>query len=115
MPFHLCLGILTPVDEFQYWYDVSRSGVSVEKKERADHIYELFKPISKDYGGLESMALEDAMELIDITQDTLDDVWKQTEYNPPYPETRMRHLMEIIGVCFYYLPLLFCCCVCLCV
>ncbi|XP_041357041.1 cytoplasmic dynein 2 heavy chain 1-like isoform X2 [Gigantopelta aegis] len=90
-------SILTPVDEFQYWYEVSKSGVSMDKKERAEHIHELFKPISKDYGGLESMALEDAMELIDITQDTLDDVWKQTEHNPTYPEQRMKHLMEIIA------------------
>ena len=43
------------------------------------------------------MSIAEAQELADITQDTLDDVWKQTEFDPPYPEKRMRHLMDVIG------------------
>ncbi|XP_064610087.1 cytoplasmic dynein 2 heavy chain 1-like isoform X3 [Liolophura sinensis] len=89
-------SILTPDDEFQFWADVSRSGGKAEVRERADHFSELFKPISKDYGGLDALSLQDAMELVEITQDTLDDVWKQTEFDP-YQETRMRHLMDVIG------------------
>ena len=49
----------------------------------------------QDYGGLDSLALGDAMELVELTQDTLDDLWKQSD--PPYPEARMRHLLDVIG------------------
>ncbi|XP_076446844.1 LOW QUALITY PROTEIN: cytoplasmic dynein 2 heavy chain 1-like [Babylonia areolata] len=88
-------GILTPMDEFQYWVDMSRSAPRAEQKEAAESYVELFKPISKDYGGLDSLALGDAMELVELTQDTLDDLWKQSD--PPYPESRMRHLLDVIA------------------
>ncbi|KAL3878520.1 hypothetical protein ACJMK2_030860 [Sinanodonta woodiana] len=88
-------SILTPVDEFQYWSDLARTGKG-NIHDKAEHFVELFKPISKDYGGLDAMALHDAMELVDITQDTLDDVWKQAEFDP-YPEARMKNLMDVIA------------------
>ena len=91
----LVTGILTPMDEFQYWQDIARSGASGDLKEAAESYVELFAPVSKDYGGLDALPLADSMELLEITQDTLDDVWKQGE--PPYKEERMRHLMEVIG------------------
>ncbi len=40
-------------------------------------------------------------DLVEVTQDTLDDVWKQTEHDPPYPESRMRHFMDVIGIIFH--------------
>ena len=83
------------MDEFEYWSDTARVGKG-DARERAEHFVELFKPISKDYGGLDAMSLQDAMEIVDITQDTLDDVWKQTEFDV-YPESRMKNLMEAIG------------------
>lgn len=94
--FLFLLGILSPVDEFDYWADMARVGKGGDR-ERAEQFVELFKPISKDYGGLDAMSLQDAMEMVDITQDTLDDVWRQTEFDP-YPENRMRHLMDCIGL-----------------
>lgn len=84
------------MDEFEYWQEMSKSGGKIEMKERAENFVELFKPISKDYGGLDSMSLNDAMELVELTQDTLDDVWKQTDFDP-YSENRMKHLMDVIG------------------
>jgi len=83
-------GILNPVDEFQYWGDLAK------RDERAATYVDLFKPISKDFGGLDAMSLQDVMELVDITQDTLDDVWKCIDYDL-YPEPRMKHLMDVIG------------------
>ena len=73
-----------------------------DEKERAAHIQELFQPVSKDYGGMDSLSLVEGMELVENTQDTLDDVWKQTEYDPPYPEARMKHLLDVLGE--FYLP-----------
>ena len=50
-------GILTPMDEFQYWQDVSRSAARAELKEAAESYVDLFKPISKvgDYFGIVSL------------------------------------------------------------
>jgi hypothetical protein len=90
-------GILTPTDEFQYWAEVAMSGNKLDIKERAQHFQELFQPIAKDFGSLDALSLGDAMELVELCQDTLDDVWKQTEDEQPYPEKRMKHLMDVIG------------------
>ena len=38
------------------------------------------------------------LDLVEVSQDTLDDVWKQTEHDPPYPQPRMKHLMDVIGM-----------------
>ena len=83
-------GILSPVDEFQYWGDMAK------RDERAAQFVETFKPISKEFGGLDTMEMHDVMELVEIAQDTLDDVWKCTDFEA-YPEPRMKHLMDIIG------------------
>ena len=57
----------------------------------------LMQPVSKDYNNLEAMGFPEVLELVDVTQDVLDDVWKQTDFDKPYPEKRMRHFMEVIG------------------
>uniref|UniRef100_A0A8C7E017 Dynein cytoplasmic 2 heavy chain 1 n=1 Tax=Oncorhynchus kisutch TaxID=8019 RepID=A0A8C7E017_ONCKI len=90
------LGILTPVDEFQYWADLSESGDRSTVRERAAHFSELFKPIEKDYSGLDGVCLADAVELVEVSRDTLDDVWRQNDHDP-FPETRMLRLMDVIG------------------
>ncbi|KAM3875467.1 cytoplasmic dynein 2 heavy chain 1 [Diretmus argenteus] len=90
------LGILNPSDEFQYWADLSVSGETSSVRERASHFIELFKPIEKEYGGLDGLSMSDAVDLVEQSRDTLDDVWRQTEYEP-YPETRMLRLMDVIG------------------
>ncbi|XP_076138461.1 cytoplasmic dynein 2 heavy chain 1 [Alosa pseudoharengus] len=90
------LGILIPGDEFQYWADVGQSAERASARDRAANFVELFKPIEKDYNNLDSVALPDAMELVDLTRDTVDDVWKQGDH-APYPETRMQRLMDVIG------------------
>jgi dynein heavy chain 2 len=91
--FSLYEGILSPVDEFQYWADMARSD------ERASQFVDLFKPISKEFGGLDTMDMQDVMELVEVAQDTLDDVWKCLDFDA-YPEARMKHLMDIIGMTF---------------
>lgn len=85
------------MDEFQFWMDVSSSGSNSTEKERAAHFYSLFQPITKEIAGMESLPLEDALELPALTQDALDDLWKQTEFDRPYSEARMRHVMEVFG------------------
>lgn len=40
--------------------------------------------------------MSDAVDLVELSRDTLDDVWRQTDFEP-YPETRMVRLMDVIG------------------
>uniref|UniRef100_A0A3Q4HAW8 Cytoplasmic dynein 2 heavy chain 1 n=1 Tax=Neolamprologus brichardi TaxID=32507 RepID=A0A3Q4HAW8_NEOBR len=90
------VGILTPSDEFQYWADLSESAEKSSLRERAQHFTEHFKPIQKEYDGLDSLSMSDVMDLVEQSRDALDDIWRQTDYDP-YPETRMVRLMDVIG------------------
>uniref|UniRef100_A0A3B4GDC8 Cytoplasmic dynein 2 heavy chain 1 n=1 Tax=Pundamilia nyererei TaxID=303518 RepID=A0A3B4GDC8_9CICH len=90
------LGILTPSDEFQYWADLSESAEKSSLRERSQHFTEHFKPIQKEYDGLDSLSMSDVMDLVEQSRDALDDIWRQTDYDP-YPETRMVRLMDVIG------------------
>lgn len=40
--------------------------------------------------------MADVVDLVEQSRDTLDDVWRQTDYDP-YPETRMVRLMDVTG------------------
>lgn len=40
--------------------------------------------------------MPDVGDLVEQSKDTLDDVWRQTDFEP-YPETRMVRLMDVIG------------------
>ncbi len=93
-------GILTPSDEFQYWSEASSASSKLTSRERAQYFQEMFQPIVTKFANLDVLSFPDCLELIEICQDTLDDIWKQTEHSPPYPEDRMKHLLEIISDSF---------------
>lgn len=93
-------GILTPSDEFQYWAESSMSSSRLSSRERSQHFQELLQPLVTEFANLDTLSFPEALELIEVTQDSLDDLWKQTEYEPGYPEVRMRHLLEIISGAF---------------
>ena len=40
--------------------------------------------------------MADVVDLVEQSKDTVDDVWRQTDFEP-YPETRMIRLMDVIG------------------
>ncbi|RDD40688.1 Cytoplasmic dynein 2 heavy chain 1 [Trichoplax sp. H2] len=90
-------GILTPSDEFNYWSELSLSSTKQEIRERAGHFKELFQQLASGYANIDATTLGDSIELIEQTQDVLDDVWKQLEFKPPYSEDRMRHLLGVIS------------------
>ncbi|TRY83670.1 hypothetical protein DNTS_027964 [Danionella cerebrum] len=89
-------GILTPLDEFSFWADVSQSALKSNDRDRAAHFCQLFSSVQKDYSNLDSFSLMEVQDLIETTRDTLDEVWKQNEYTP-YLEPRMITLMDVIG------------------
>jgi len=91
-------GILTPTDEFQYWADVAASGANREDRERAQYFSDTFqRQIAPQFATLSTLSMADVTELMEETQDVLDEIWKQTDYDKPFPETRMRRLLEVIG------------------
>uniref|UniRef100_A0A3Q1HTI5 Cytoplasmic dynein 2 heavy chain 1 n=1 Tax=Anabas testudineus TaxID=64144 RepID=A0A3Q1HTI5_ANATE len=88
--------ILTPSDEFLYWADLSESAEKNNLRERAAYFNEQFKPLQKEYGGLDGLSMVDVGDLVEQSRDALDDVWRQTDFEP-YPESRMVRLMDVIG------------------
>ncbi|XP_054598719.1 cytoplasmic dynein 2 heavy chain 1 isoform X1 [Nothobranchius furzeri] len=90
------LGILTPSDEFQFWADLSERAERSSMRERALFFTEQFKPLQKEFAGLDGLSMSDVVDLVEQSKDTLDDVWRQTDFEP-YPETRMVRLMDVIG------------------
>lgn len=45
---------------------------------------------------MDTLELDDTLELLETTQDALDEIWKQEDHKP-YPENRMAHLLELIA------------------
>uniref|UniRef100_A0A8C5XJH6 Dynein cytoplasmic 2 heavy chain 1 n=1 Tax=Microcebus murinus TaxID=30608 RepID=A0A8C5XJH6_MICMU len=92
-------GILTPSDEFQFWIEQAHRGNKQISKERASYFKELFETIAREFYNLDSLSLLEVVDLVETTRDVVDDVWRQTEHDP-YPESRMLHLLDIIGGSF---------------
>ena len=91
------LGILTVMDEYQFWVESVESSTKLHSKERAQFFQEQFQALAAQFDKIDSLPFEEVIDLVDITQDCLDEVWKQTEHDPPYPEQHMTHLLEIIS------------------
>ncbi|KAM7436007.1 Cytoplasmic dynein 2 heavy chain 1 [Porites harrisoni] len=91
-------GILTPQDEFQYWSEASVSGYDLSERERASFFQESFQKgnVSQDFSNLDGLDLDDTLELLESTQDSLDEIWKQEDHKP-YSEARMKHLLDVMA------------------
>uniref|UniRef100_A0A673TLY6 Dynein cytoplasmic 2 heavy chain 1 n=1 Tax=Suricata suricatta TaxID=37032 RepID=A0A673TLY6_SURSU len=92
-------GILTPSDEFQFWVEQAHRGNKQISRERAGYFKELFETIARDFYNLDSLSLLEVVDLVEATRDVVDDVWRQTEHDH-FPESRMLHLLDIIGGSF---------------
>lgn len=90
-------GVLNVSDEYDFWGDVSLSGSRLQARERAQRFQEILGPLAHEFAHLDSLSHSEVLDLIDTTQDTLDELWKATEVSPPYPEERMTHLLEVIS------------------
>ncbi len=88
---------LSPLDEFQYWLEMSERGKSSESKERAAFFYSEFEPLVKYFKKIESCPIYEILEIIEATQDSYDYVWQQVDYEPTYSQERMTNLLEITG------------------
>lgn len=50
------------------------------------------------------MSMSDVMDLVEQCRHVLDDVWRQTDFQP-YPQTRMIRLMDVIGGALIHSPI----------
>lgn len=94
--------IISPLDEFQYWQEIAQRAKSSSDRERADNFYKLFLPLVKLYEQIHIHIFSELFEIIERTQDVYDDVWKQIEFEPVYPQERMQTLMEVTGLSFSF-------------
>ena len=52
--------------------------------------------VSQDFSNLDGLDLDDTLELLESTQDSLDEIWKQEDHKP-YSEARMKHLLDVMA------------------
>ena len=52
--------------------------------------------VSQDFCNLDGLDLDDTLELLESTQDSLDEIWKQEDHKP-YTEARMKHLLDVMA------------------
>jgi len=70
-----------------------------EERDRAIFFSDLFqKQIGPQYATLLSLPIASVLDLVDETQDVLDELWKQEDFEKAYPESRMKRLLEVIGM-----------------
>lgn len=89
---------LSPLDEFQYWADMSERGKTKDNRDRAAFFYGEFKQLNDYYKKIDNCPIPEINEIIEATQDSYDYVWQQTDYEPPYSQDRMINLLEITGM-----------------
>ena len=90
-------SILTPADELHYWMETSNCSSNLSSRERAQFFQELIEQIVTQFSTVDALSFSDCLEIIEVIQDALDDLWKQSEHSPPYPEPRMSHFLEVIS------------------
>ncbi len=88
-------SILTPNDEAQFWADQANTNKKKDIRELAAAFYAALEPIAEEFAKIDTLALVDAEEVLEVVHNSLDDLWKIDEYE--YPQNRMVHLMDVIA------------------
>ena len=87
-------SITKPSDEFDFWDNLT--GVS-KYRACAAAFSDAFVDIGPRFARFDELSSEEVRELLEDTQNALDDAWKAPLSENQYPEKRMRHLFEIIS------------------
>ena len=88
-------AILTPGDEAQFWADEANTQRKREKREMAAAFYAALEPLAAEFAKVDTLALMDAEEVLEVVHNGLDDLWKVEEWE--YPQNRMVHLMDVLA------------------
>ena len=87
-------SIVKPGDEFDFWENLT--GVS-KYRDCAAAFSDAFVDIGPRYAQFDELPTEEIIELLEDTQNALDDAWKAPLSSNQYPQKRMEHLFEIIS------------------
>ncbi|KDO32540.1 hypothetical protein SPRG_03015 [Saprolegnia parasitica CBS 223.65] len=87
-------GIVTLQDEIAYW-EATTSG---RDRDRASKFSRSFDAIHSRYATLEALSFEEMGDLLDDTNNTLDDLWRaDLEGSAQYPQARMVHIIGLVA------------------
>uniref|UniRef100_A0A0M3ISC2 DUF155 domain-containing protein n=1 Tax=Ascaris lumbricoides TaxID=6252 RepID=A0A0M3ISC2_ASCLU len=94
-------GIISLSDEIRYW-ERRKELRHDDEDDIATQYCDAFAPLSEKLEMIDECPLEELTEFIEVAEDCIDALWRSVE---PYPETRMKQLIQIIG---FYIRLLHC-------
>ncbi|VDM33833.1 unnamed protein product [Toxocara canis] len=78
-------------DEIRYW---QKRQESRRNNDTATQYCEAFAPLSEKLDLMEERSLDELTEFVEAAEDCIDALWRSVD---PYPETRMKHLINSIG------------------
>ncbi|OQS05963.1 dynein heavy chain [Thraustotheca clavata] len=86
-------GIVTIQDEIQYW-EKNNTG---RERERSSKFSAYLDTIHSRYSSLSTLSFDEMGELLDDTNNTLDDIWRaDLEGSAQYPQQRMAHFFGLV-------------------
>ena len=91
-------SIKTPKDEYSYWNNLSvRYDLKADVIDRAHFFAEQLQPLANKFNNFQDRNLNEVLEMIDSSQDILDNIWKFANF-APYPEQRMTNYFKITSL-----------------
>ncbi|KAI3384587.1 hypothetical protein SNEBB_000072 [Seison nebaliae] len=85
--------VMTPMDEINHWKTKKENG-----DERGRIYYECLTEVEKFLEGTKPDTLEAYTEFINLLISSYEQLWEADEFDPLFPEDRMRHLMYVNGL-----------------
>ncbi|RHY58768.1 hypothetical protein DYB34_000770 [Aphanomyces astaci] len=86
-------GIVTVQDEVQFW----ENNMTGRDRERASKFSSSLDAIQSRYGTLDALTFDDMSELLDDTNNTVDDIWRaDLDGAAQYPQKRMMHFFGLV-------------------
>lgn len=89
------------MDEIEAWQEAERAsyGKTTNDKltRKAEIINKYLSKISKPLSELDQLDLGTITGLVDQIQDVLDQIWRDSQIHPAYPQERMEHFFKIIS------------------
>jgi dynein heavy chain 2 len=84
-------------DEHDYWASIAaKVDLDPSISDRAHLFAEKLNPISAGFASITEKSFSDVLELLDVSQDCLDGLWRLSHF-AVYPEPRMEHVLKLIG------------------
>ncbi|KAG5867052.1 hypothetical protein JTB14_004846 [Gonioctena quinquepunctata] len=80
--------------EILYWTSVTPSKRDKLMKTACASFKDIISTVAGDFSIIDALSINDVEDLLERGNNVLDDLWR---HEPPFPEDRIRHIMDIIG------------------